>query len=145
VTDAGVLVLGVLGLFACAFNMPQRLSRRIARAVAGVAVAVQLVALVLFLTISAVEYTPPVLLWIAVAWISFPLGMTVFGLAATLAGPPRVLRAATASFALFLMVALLFDAGLFIAPSALLMFIATIFALGANVRAAEAACEVAGG
>lgn len=123
--------LTIVGLFVVAIALPNRLSSAIARAVAGVAVAVQVVALVLFLALSAADYATPVLLWIAVGWIVLPLGVTLVGLAVSFANPPRVVALWAVSLALFaISLPIILNIGAWVAPSALLMFIASIFALG---------------
>jgi hypothetical protein len=141
-----LIVLAVLSLFALAIALPNRISNVIARAVAGVAVAVQVVALVLFVVLSAGDYSPPVLLWIAVGWIVFPLGATVLGLAISFANPARVVALWVVSLALFaLSLPIIVSAGAFVAPSALLMLVTSIFALGSQFDHGSTQVEPASG
>lgn len=138
--------LAVILLFLLAFALPQRICIAASRAVSGVAVAVQVVAFILFLVLSAGDYSPLVLLWIAIGWIVFPLAATVLGLALSLAHPPRVTAMWIVALVLFaISLPILLNDGAFVAPSALLMFLSSIFALGAHFDATTRTLESTSG
>lgn len=141
-----LILLGVVSVFALAFGLPPRTARHLARAFAGVAVAVATVAYVLFLVIEAPQFTIPVFAWIAVGWLAFPVTITAFGLALTLREQPAVKSLWVAAFLLFAISTTLdWSVGSLIAPSALLMFLAAVFALGSTYDAGERNVEPARG
>jgi hypothetical protein len=125
--------LAIVSVSALAFGIPARTGGRIARYIAGVALAVQIVAYLLGIIILAGHYSLPVLLWIVVCWLVFPVTFTALGLALTLRDPPGVVSVWAVSIALFAMsLFTIWSVGVFIVPSALLMFLAAVFALGSR-------------
>ena len=137
-----LILLGVAGVFVLAFALPPGTNRRLARAVAGVALAVAIVAFVLLLAIEAPQFTVPVFAWIAVGWLAFPVTITAFGLALTLRDQPAVKSLWAVAFLLFAISATLnWSVGSLVAPSALLILVAAVFALGSTYSARERSAE----
>ena len=145
-TTTVLTTAAVLLIFLLAFALPKRTGVSACRAVAGVAVAVQIVAFVMFIVLSAGDYSPVVLLWIAVAWTVFPVAATVLGLGFSLANPPRVVAMWVIALALFAMsLPFIINEGAFVASSALLMFMASIFALGSHLGGTSTKLESVNG
>jgi hypothetical protein len=128
-----LIVFGVIAAFTAAIAVPPRTCLHIARSIAGIALAVEVVAYVLLLVAAGAEFSWPVFLWIAVGWLVFPITFTGLGLALTLREPPHVLAVWGVCILLFSMSAvLIWNVGMLIAPSALLMLLSAVFLLGSQ-------------